>query len=183
MGKVKIKNVMPDMCVGFSFKSLRPNQTTVVDEEIVTEADKRLITKGMATLEEWDGVIDKAPVAAPVEEVVDAPEVEEEEVSSQDIITPGSEDSTEVDDNIVIPSDIAAEEIQDDDNADADDSDESADAGEFQVEDKAYTREELTSLGRKELRAIGKPLGVKGRGVEKLIEDILKAQGTNTPSE
>jgi len=191
MAKVKIKNVCKDQCVGFSFKSLKPNQTTVVEEELVTEADRRLLGKEppLATMEPWDGEIDKAPVKRDIT-IDDKPK---EQKPPQEIITDDSK--VKAPDEIVTVDDMKPiHEVNEDeatdsaDNSDDDTREEAPAEGTTESppateETTAYTREDLEGLGRDELREIAAPLGVKGRAVEKLIEDILEAQGNQGNAE
>jgi len=189
MAKVKIKNICESQCVGFSFKSLKPNQTTVVDEDIITEADKRLLEKGdVAILEAWDGVIDKAPVQrvpqSPEKKTPPKDDSDKKMVTSKDIDPDAKSEEAE---EVVTPADIARQKDESaKEEAPAEDTPEEPASEEVPAEDekadgeeeaKVYTREDLSSMTRDELRTIGKPLGIRGRGVEKLIEDILKAQG------
>lgn len=196
MSKVKIKNVCEAQCVGFSFKSLKPNQTTVVEEELVTEADKRLLAKDspLAIMEPWDGVIDNSPV----QRTPKSPEKEKEESTTEEMITKKDINPDDVGkdaESVVTPDDVArqkaeaAASAEEDKEAPVEDTpgeeekaedtspEEEAPETEAAPEEKTYTKEELEKMSRNELRTIGKPMGISGRSVEKLIADILKAQG------
>ena len=182
MPKVKITNICKDKCVGFSFKMLKPGQSTVIDEERVTEADLRLI-KGGKLAEMKDFTAEKI---APKKNVKPEPEAPKEKKKDEgEIISPKSEDKKDSTPDIITPENIEGLAIEEEPKEEV-----KKEVGEVKVEApkeevseelkeavKVYTRDELQSLGRGELRKIGTPLGVSGRAVDKLVSDILKAQG------
>jgi len=182
MANVKITSICKDKCVGFSFKMLKPGQSTVVDEERITEADKRLIKNGeLATMEKFVAAKKEAKKEAPAVE----PEAPKEKKKDQgEIISPES-DKKELPE-IVTPENIEGlsgeekeESSPEPEEAPAESEEAAPEAGADEAEKpaKIYTKDELKSLGRGELRKIGKPLGVSGRAVDKLVTDILEAQG------
>lgn len=186
MAKVKITNICKDKCVGFSFKMLKPGQSTVVDEERITEPDKRLIKNGeLATMKKFvapkEETKKEAPAPepeAPKEKKKDQGEIispKSDRKESPEIVTPENIEGLGKEEAAAPSADEAAEETEEE--APVADEVKTDGADEPEAPAKKYTQDELKALGRGELRKIGKPLGVSGRAVDKLVTDILEAQG------
>jgi hypothetical protein len=154
MALVKVTNLSDNMSVGLSFKPLlRPHRSTIVEEEQVTDADRRL-TKREPALISIEPYKKEDEEAKPTAREIPDPETKPPEEDAGHIIT-GKE----------MDEEKAAEEEQP-----AEAEEETKELG------KIWTKEELADKSRDELREIGTPLGVRGRAVEKLIADILEAQ-------
>ena len=185
---VWVTNLEREQCVGLSFKHLKPGQRVKIDQEKITEADMRLINKGMAKISKYVASDESPPVPANVPDpVIDHDGKEPEAMITGEVIDGKSSDKEA---EIVTPSGVeasASEPVADSEQP-ADETEavepmveveqtvDEIEVVEPVVETTAYSREELSVMSRNELRAIGEPLGVTGKAKEKLIDDILKSQ-------
>jgi len=175
---VWVTNLEREQCVGLSFKHLKPGQRVKIEQEKITEADMRLINKGMAKVSEYVAGDESPPAPSEVPD----PVIEHEVKETQEMITGEVIDGKTADkeDEIVTPEGVASETAQADEPTDAMvEVEQTVDTIEVEtpmVETTAYSREQLSDMSRNELRAIGEPLGVTGKAKEKLIDGILEAQ-------
>lgn len=183
MAKVKVTNICQDKQVAPSFKTLKPNMSTIVDDSIITPGDKRLEKRGLLKIEAYVPEGDENPKVVETRNIPDPKTKPQATEEKNKIITASDFDGVESkSDNleIVTPGDLkeeAKEEVKEEVKEEA--PIEEAPTEELpavKTEVASYSKEELLKMTRDELRVIGDPLNVRGRSIDKLIEDILTAQ-------
>ena len=160
MAKVKVTNICKDKQVAPSFKTLKPNMSTVIDDSIITPGDKRLERRGLIKIEAYAPEDDENPKKVEPRNIPN-PETKPEVTEEKNKIITGSDfdgkEKKAKEEEVVTPDALNEEkEAPAEDEPEEETKDESEDEPEdVQQESKVYTEEELSNMTRDELRAIG----------------------------
>jgi hypothetical protein len=164
VAKVRVKNVSKGN-VGLSFTWLPVGATSVVEEDVISEADKRLINKGLVNVVPFE--------AEPAEEA-EPEKVDETPADDQAVETAVEEEKTEETEEEE-PAEEEVEEEKTEEEEPAADEPEGEPEADDAAESKTYTKEELDALNMGQLREVAEPLGVHARSKDDMIAKILEA--------